>query len=559
MNINASIIDQRIVGIIEEYAAYLPSGTDINIKKSAAFVLLSMSTVLDISIDDASELLTEGGNDAGVDGLHIGEMDDGEFTVSLFQGKYKINDLNGTSNFPENGVQKAVNTIATLFDPSKQIEMNDKIAPKVEEIRSLVRDGYIPNVRMILCNNGAKWVAQAQNWIDQSGFSKDQVEWIHWNHDMIVSVLQKKKAVDDSLRLHGKAVIEDFNFRRVLLGKVPVTEIAELFNRHNDLLLERNIRRYLGLHSNRVNYAIHETLLDSQKRSNFYFFNNGITMICRKFRHNALQGENYQVKLESLQIINGGQTCKTIQQTLSTPDLFAQYENIYVLVRIYELADDDKDFVRDITYATNSQNPVDLRDLKSNDELQRKLEIGIQDLGYTYKRQREEGAMGSSVITSSIVAESVLTIWRMSPHQAKFRRKEHFGILYNEIFNKLNAAQALLAVLIFRHVENLRKRPDVDNPPEFLPYASHYISMLMGLLFLIGQKLELKDVTHRNFKELAVAFEDNKHDLYKIALDSLTKALANLYGDRKISLQQLAATFRRGDLLAYLKTTKSDE
>ncbi|MFH1077375.1 MAG: hypothetical protein V1753_11210 [Pseudomonadota bacterium] len=111
MNINASIIDQRIAGIIEEYAAYLPAGTDINIKKSAAFVLLSMSTSLDISIDDAAELLTEGS---------------------------KVNDLSGTANYPENGVQKAVNTIATLFDPSKQIELNDKIAPRVEEIRSLV-------------------------------------------------------------------------------------------------------------------------------------------------------------------------------------------------------------------------------------------------------------------------------------------------------------------------------------------------------------------------------------------------------------------------------------
>ncbi len=558
MNINASIIDQRIAGIIEEYADYLPAGTDINRKKSAAFVLLSMSTALDIAIDDAAELLTEGSNDAGVDGMHIGEMDDGEFTVSIFQGKYKV-DLSGTANYPENGVQKAVNTIATLFDPSKQIEMNDKIAPKVEEIRSLVRDGYIPSVRMVLCNNGAIWVAQAQNWIDQSGFSKDQVEWIHWNHDKIVSVLQKKKAVDDSLRLQGKAVIEDFNFRRVLIGKVPVTEIAELFNRHNDLLLERNIRRYLGLYSNRVNYAIHETLIDQQKRSNFYFFNNGITMICKKFRHNALQGENYQVKLESLQIINGGQTCKTIQQTLNAPDLFAQYENVYVLVRIYELADDDKDFVHDITYATNSQNPVDLRDLRSNDELQRQLEIGIQDLGYTYKRQREEGPTGSLVITSSIVAESVLAIWRESPHQAKFRRKEHFGILYNEIFNNLNSAQALLAVLIFRHVENQRKRPEIANPPEFLPYASHYIAMLEGLLFLHRRKLKLKDVTHLNFKELVVAFEGKKHKLYEVAIIALTEALTNLYGKRKISLQQLAATFRRGDLLGYLNTTESDK
>jgi len=74
--------------------------------------------------------------------------------------------------------------------------------------------------------------------------------------------------------------------------------------------------------------------------------------------------------------------------------LFSQYENVHVLVRIYELAEEDLDFVRDITYATNSQNPVDLRDLHSNDEIQRQLEIGMQDLGYTYKRQREEGVSG---------------------------------------------------------------------------------------------------------------------------------------------------------------------
>lgn len=40
-------------------------------------------------------------------------------------------------------------------------------------------------------------------------------------------------------------------------------------------------------------------------------------MICKKFSHNALASENWQVKVEDLQIINGGQTAKTIQETLS--------------------------------------------------------------------------------------------------------------------------------------------------------------------------------------------------------------------------------------------------
>jgi hypothetical protein len=554
MNINASIVDQRIAGILETHSAYLPDG-DINKKKSAAFVILSMATVLDISTEDAAELLTDGGNDAGVDGIYIGDVDDWEFTVSLFQGKYKVNNLSGDANFPENDVKKAINTISALFDPSKEIQLNDKVKPKIEEIRSLIRDGYIPNVRMVLCNNGAKWTTSAQDWINQSGFSNDQVEWTHWNHDQIVSILQKKKAVDDSLRLHGKAVIEDFNFRRVLVGKVPVTEIAELFNRHDDLLLERNIRRYLGLHSNRVNLAIRETLTNPKRKLNFYFFNNGITMICRKFRHNALQGENYQVKLEGLQIINGGQTCKTIQQTLKDPNQASQYENVFVLIRIYELSEEDekdKEFVNDITFATNSQNPVDLRDLHSNDEIQRKLEIGIADLGYTYKRQREEGFTGPSFVTSATVAEGVLSIWCRSPHQGKFRRREHFGVLYDSIFKKLNAAQALLAVLIFRFVENQRKRPEVDGLAEFIPYASHYIALVIGWSLLIKRNIQIEDVTHLNFKELSAEFDELKFNYYTDAIDLLNKALNKLYGDQKVSLQQLSATFRRGDLLDYL-------
>jgi len=552
MNVNASIVDQRISGIIEEYGESILAGMDLNAKKSAAFVLFCMSTALDITMEEACELLTEGGNDAGVDGLHIGEADDGEFTVTLFQGKYKIKNLDGEANFPENGVQKAVNTVATLFDPLKEVELNEKIKPRIEEIRSLIRDGYIPNVRFILCNNGAKWNAQAQNWIDQSGFRDDQVEWIHFNHDRIVAVMQRKKAVDDSFRLTGKALVEDFDYRRVLVGKAPVAEIAELFTRHGDLLLERNIRRYLGLHASRVNSAIHGTLVDKEKRGNFYFFNNGITMICKKFRHNALQGESYQLKVEGMQIINGGQTCKTIQQMLAKNGDLSDYEDVHVLVRLYELADNDKDFVRDITYATNSQNPVDMRDLRSNDEYQRQLELGMDELGYTYKRQREEGGYGSKVVTSAAVAESVLAIWRLDPHMAKFRRKEHFGSLYEYIFKDLHAAEALLAVVIFRYVENQRKNPRTDIPPDFLPYASHYLAMLIGFFLLIETHLKLDEITHINYPGMADIFEKQKGQYYSRALQLLSKAVQNLYGNRPVSLQQLAATFRRGDLLDWI-------
>ena len=212
MDINASIIDQRITGIVADHPDLLPHGADANKKKSAAFVMLCMSTCLDIPLEEAAELLTDGGNDAGVDGLHIGEVDDGEFLVTIFQGKYKIKNLNGDANFPENGVEKAVNTVQVLFDPYRKVALNEKIAPKIEDIRSLIRDAYIPNVRVILCNNGAIWTEQAANWINavKKDYG-DRVDFVHFNHDSIVTILQRTKSVDAIVTMSGQAIVEVMN------------------------------------------------------------------------------------------------------------------------------------------------------------------------------------------------------------------------------------------------------------------------------------------------------------------------------------------------------------
>ena len=67
-NINASIVDLRVTGIIEEHPEWFP-WPDENRRKSAAFVVLCMSTALDLPLEDCIEFLTDGGNDAGVDGL----------------------------------------------------------------------------------------------------------------------------------------------------------------------------------------------------------------------------------------------------------------------------------------------------------------------------------------------------------------------------------------------------------------------------------------------------------------------------------------------------------
>ena len=130
-----------------------------------------------------------------------------------------------------------------------------------------------------------------------------------------------------------------------------------------------------------------------------------------------------------MQVINGGQTCHTIYEALKENGLGA-VPNASVMVRIYQVPAGMDEFVQDITYSTNSQNPVDLRDLHSNDTMQKDLEIGLAGLGWQYKRQRDDRPAGGQVLTSAVVAEAVLSVWREQPHHARFLRRELFGRLY---------------------------------------------------------------------------------------------------------------------------------
>jgi len=345
------------------------------------------------------------------------------------------------------------------------------------------------------------------------------------------------------------------HYSRVCIGRLPVTEVANIMRSHGERLLERNIRRYLGLHGNRVNEGIRRTL-NSDSAANFYFFNNGLTLVCNDFSYNALQESDYQLKVENLQIVNGGQTCMTILKTLDEMEALGVPlpKDASVLVRVYKLPKDNEDLVLQITHATNSQNPVDLKDLRANDDKQRSLETSIDALGYTYRRKRMERTIKPTDITAGAAAEAVLAIWRQAPHQAKFLTREHFGKLYDTIFSdELNGAQVIAAVLLYRAAENHRKRPAASDPL-LVRYGSCFIAMQMGKRLLKDMGISLSDLSHRNFAECKAMITEESERFFHEAVQDVESALVSLYGDQEISLQQLSATFRRGDLIERLNT-----
>lgn len=553
MRISANIVDQRVRRLTEEhrfiYEEELNIKNDEDKANSVSFVFLVAKSFLDLDDESVIDAVVEGGNDFGVDAIYWTPPHDGEFVVTLIQGKYK-RDPNKEASFPENGVKAMISAIGALFDPAKTVQLNRRLKAKVEEIRSLIADGEIPKVRAILCSNGSKWNDSAQNHIDQTGFG-DQVSWQYVGPEELLAILQAPKRVNDTLQLSGKAIVEEFDFRRALIGRLSVGQLAALFDRHGDKLLERNIRRYLGLSGNRINEAVASTLKQEEQRPNFYFYNNGVTIICSQFRHNALQQDSWPVQIEGLQIVNGGQTSRTVQQVVKEDPGAATAQ---VLVRIYELSEDDEELVKSITYATNSQNPVDLRDLRSNDAKQKLLGYSISELGYTYRRQRGDTTASSREIASTAAAEAILAVWRHRPHQARFMTTEHFGKLYDKIFtDSLNGAQTVIAALVLRFAENKRKRPP-ENAPDFLPYASRYIAMLMGKYLLedLNGGSKLSQLDHTTFIDAIDLFAENAESYFNKAVAAIEGQLEILFAAQQRTLQRLSATFRRADLVENL-------
>ena len=115
--------------------------------------------------------------------------------------------------------------------------------------------------------------------------SGNQVEWRHVGPPELLATLQTQQPINTQLQLMGQALVESFDFRWVLVGRMSVAELARITKEHGNRLFERNIRRYLGLSKNRVNEAVAHTLKKREERPNFYFYNNGITITCSQFRH----------------------------------------------------------------------------------------------------------------------------------------------------------------------------------------------------------------------------------------------------------------------------------
>lgn len=552
MSINLSLVDQQVQAIAERN---VDLDEDINKRISKAFTLLCIKNNLDIEDEEeAKGYIFDGSGDFGLDGLYVSDVQNGEFRVKIFQTKYKrLQKSDGTyydgkAYFPANSVQKMISVVKSISITNATIPARKDVLDKIEEIHSIVRDGCMPSIEVVFCINGLGLNDECKAYWDNDFNNMDTISHTIITHEDIVKKTISSKDINDSIQFSGKVLqYDDFEYKRVFIGKVNVIRLFELFEKYGDKLLEKNVRKFLG-GKNVVNKQIRDTILDEEENKNFFFLNNGITIVAKKITANLLL-DNPIIKMDSINIINGGQTCKTIQETLSKNDV--DVSKCYVLVRVYELDDDDKSYLLDkITLATNSQSVVNLKDLKSNDEIQKALEQSIRLLGFEYKPKRGHSNSSQS-ISIGVAAEAIFSTWYDEPHSIKFSKNRLFSIYYNKIFNdKLNGAQLILAVLVWRYVENTRKSDEsLRDEYYFINYASNLMCMVIGRLIQNKYGIVWTDIAHNNFKEIIQKFDQDKELLYKEALKIIDKGLKNLSPNGNINnLSVIARHFRNAEL-----------
>lgn len=287
-------------------------------------------------------------------------------------------------------------------------------------------------------------------------------------------------------------------------------DLARAYHEFGQRLLEHNVRLPLGARKKSINSQIVRTASETDRAADFWYFNNGVTLICSKLH---VTSNSQVVTLDQPQIINGAQTTYALHEAFVNSDLKAEVE---VLIRAIET--NDLVFSENVTLYANSQNAIRLRDLCSNDAMQIEIQrILFDSYGYVYVRRRGElqtrfptrescvAALGSDyeakIVDNELAAQAFLALYLSKPSYSKNEKGRIFmkeGGLYGDIFrDSINALpeKLLLSWSLLRYVLAKKEGYRVDYLKadklndaqrravytyDFILHAEYYVTNLLG-------------------------------------------------------------------------------
>ncbi|MED4567949.1 AIPR family protein [Brevibacillus agri] len=195
----------------------------------------------------------------------------------------------------------------------------------------------------------------------------------------------------------------------------------DFITNENDKLIkhifEANVRDYQG--NTTVNKEIAETLSQSNSGEDFWWLNNGITMLASKIDQKSTK----VFEIKNPEIVNGLQTSTEIFNYFNSKGKEFLEENRKVLIRI--IVPNDEASRDNIILATNSQTAIPKAILRGTDSIHREIEsyLKTKDLFYDRRKNfyKNEGKPKDKIISIQFLAQCLMSILLGKPNYARAR------------------------------------------------------------------------------------------------------------------------------------------
>jgi hypothetical protein len=487
--------------------AYLDPENGVDIEQKA-FPILMVSSLLGVSDEEAEDSITDGSKDRGVDAVFIDDRD-GRNSIHVFQFKYVDNFENTKKNFPSGEIDKLVSFFDDLLDLNKSLEdtCNPILWNKVKEMW-VALDKPKPSIEVHFCGNTMPMQDGEKDRADTSLGKFKYFNVHHHSLDSIVEMFVDKKSaiINDQIQVVDKDYFDRTDGSiRGLICTVEATEIVRIITDPEDPasvqkeIFNDNVRVYLS-RTNKINRKIIETAL-SEDNPLFWYLNNGITITCDSFSYP--KGKRAPiVELKNIQIVNGGQTSNALfEASQIAPE---KLDDVLILVRIIETKSQPVSLA--IAESTNSQTPIKSRDLRSNDDIQKKLEEAFEGMGLFYERKLSQHSdkPKPTRIDALSAGQAHLAYGLELPEVAKKDRGRIFSDLYEQVFTDEILADELLCSLKILNVIEAQKKSlqsAIRKQEEFNTEHLFLIDGAYHVLFAIGQICDEREIERLNFEE----------------------------------------------------------
>lgn len=407
-------------------------------------------------------------DDQGIDAVVI---NDEEQEIDLFNFKYRET-FNPDKEQSKNAVMISTKLLNILANGENNLE--GKIHDIVEEINDRIDSNDIWKINLYIISNESKTIKGFDDTIHQlEKLYGVNVIPLGLN-EITEKIALKHKVINASLILDNDAVMSftetTLDTNKSFIVRLPLNELIRItcdndtlrdrYNNEDDQailnanldiqVLYDNVRGFIL--NSKFNKNIEQTL--DNEPTKFFFYNNGLTIVAEEI-HSYGNFGNKKTKLEikDFQVLNGGQTLRTIYNYLdkSKSNVIDKLSSAEVLVRLLNITDEEvKNYIGEYT---NSQNAINLRDLKSLRKEQVQLESFLAEHKILYIRKR--GEIGSDTKDYSVtvsmerMGQILMATLLGRPDQVSNKKKEIFNSYYDQLFtnNMLLCTEKTVALI----------------------------------------------------------------------------------------------------------------